>query len=193
MSTHTTIGATLDTTVTTMLEGNATLLAAVAPDAVAALAREIDGASRVFVTGAGRTGLIMQLFAVRLGHLGVDVTVMGLPIVPPVVSGDLFLAASGSGETDVVCRRARKAKELGARVGVFTAQSASSLAGLADVCVLLPAPPKNSGHELSPTQLYDGALFEQSTFLICEALFHELALYRGLRAADLWARHANVE
>lgn len=193
MSNHATIAATFDTTVATILQGNAALLAAVAPHAVTALAREIHGASRVFVTGAGRTGLIMQLFAVRLGHLGVDVTIMGLPIVPPVAPGDLLLAASGSGETDVVCRRARQAKELDARLGVFTAQGASTLAALADVCVLLPTPPKNSGHELRPTQLYDGALFEQSTFLLCEALFHELALYRGLRAADLWARHANVE
>ena len=187
------IAATLDTTFKTILDGNAALLDAVARESLTALAHELHTARRVFVTGAGRSGLIMQLFAIRLGHLDIDVTIMGLPIVPPVGPGDLFLAASGSGATEVTVQRVRKAKALGARIGAFTAQADGELAALADVCVLLPVPAKNSGHALAATQLYDGAFFEQGTFLITEALFHELALFRGAGAGELWARHANVE
>ena len=93
------IAATMDTTFTTILAGNTALLDAVARESLTALAHELHTARRVFLTGAGRSGLIMQLFAIRLGHLGMDVTILGLPIVPPVGPGDLFLAASGSGAT----------------------------------------------------------------------------------------------
>ena len=187
------IAATMDTTFKTILAGNTALLDAVARESLTALAHELHTARRVFLTGAGRSGLIMQLFAIRLGHLGMDVTILGLPIVPPVGPGDLFLAASGSGATAVTVQRVRQAKDLGARIGAFTARADGELAALADVCVLLPVPAKNSGHALGATQLYDGAFFEQGAFLITEALFHELALFRGAGADELWARHANVE
>ena len=72
------VAATLDTTFTTILDGNAALLDAVARESLTALARELHTARRVFVTGAGRSGLIMQLFAIRLGHLGMGGIERGL-------------------------------------------------------------------------------------------------------------------
>jgi 6-phospho-3-hexuloisomerase len=183
----------LPATLAEILAANAELAARLAPAALDALAREIEDARRVFVAGAGRSGLIMQLLAVRLGHLGMDVTVVGQTVAPPIGAGDVLVATSGSGETDSTCLRARKAKDAGARVAAFTTRPESQLARLADVVVVVPAASKNTTGQLTATQQYDGSLFEQSTFLIGEAIFHDLARRRHLTAADLWAQHANLE
>ena len=56
-------------------------------------------AKRVYVAGAGRSGIIARAFALRLLHLGYDVYVVGETITPALKPGDMLVVFSGSGET----------------------------------------------------------------------------------------------
>ena len=55
--------------------------------------------NRIFVYGAGRSGLVAKAFAIRLVHLGFQTFVIGETITAPVQNGDLVVIVSGSGET----------------------------------------------------------------------------------------------
>ena len=55
--------------------------------------------NRIFVYGAGRSGLVAKAFAIRLVHLGFQTFVIGETITAPVQKGDLVVIVSGSGET----------------------------------------------------------------------------------------------
>jgi hypothetical protein len=57
----------------------------------------ILAANRVFVVGAGRTGLALKMAAMRLMHLGLVVHVAGEVTSPAIGRCDLLLVASGSG------------------------------------------------------------------------------------------------
>ncbi len=90
-------------------------------------------ANRVFVAGAGRSGLIARAFAMRLMHLNAEVHVVGETITPRLRESDLFLGVSGSGETSRVVSAAENAKEIGAEIVVITSYPDSTLGNLADL------------------------------------------------------------
>ena len=52
---------------------------------------------RIFVLGAGRSGLMARAFAMRLMHIGYTPYVIGETITPSVQAGDVLVAVSGSG------------------------------------------------------------------------------------------------
>src|SRR4030042_2566915 len=56
-------------------------------------------ANRIFVYGAGRSGLVSKAFAIRLVPLRIQTFVIGETIGAPVKKGDLVFIVSGSGET----------------------------------------------------------------------------------------------
>ncbi|RKY30951.1 MAG: 6-phospho-3-hexuloisomerase, partial [Candidatus Omnitrophota bacterium] len=58
----------------------------------------IKKSERVFVCGAGRSGLIGRCFAMRLRHLGKESYVVGETICPPIKEKDLLIIISYSGE-----------------------------------------------------------------------------------------------
>ena len=103
--------------------------AAALPDAPAlAAAVELTAdARRVFVHGAGRSGLALRMTAMRLMHLGLQVHVVGETTTPAIGEGDLLLTASGSGTTSGVVSAAETARSVGARViGITTDPQALS-------------------------------------------------------------------
>lgn len=166
-------------------------------DEVEALVREVTGARRVFVTGAGRSGLVMRSFAMRLAHLGLQVHVVGETTSPAIQLGDLLLIGSGSGLTDRLILYAGKASETGARVAAATADPSSPAARLADVIVVIPAPtPKSSkktvGQEPGSRQPM-GSLFEQSLGVMLDACVMLLMARLDETGRSMFARHANLE
>lgn len=82
----------------------------------------LDGAKRVFVSGAGRSGLIGRFFAMRLMHSGYDVSVVGEIVTPSIKAGDLLIIISGSGETEQLIAFTKKAKEIGAKIILISAK-----------------------------------------------------------------------
>lgn len=159
---------------------------------VADLARHLCRHSRVFVAGAGRSGLVLRMFAMRLMHFGLTVHVAGDTTTPAIRSGDLLLVASGTGTTSGAVKAAETAAKVGARIAVFTTNPDSPLAGLADAMVIIPAAQKTD-HGSSVSRQYAGSLFEQVLFVVTEAVFQSLWDNTDVQAEELWLRHANLE
>lgn len=169
---------------------------------------QIDGfikllseAKRVFVFGAGRSGLIAKAFAMRLMHLGIDVYAVGETITPALREGDVFVAISGSGETDLTVEAARGAKTIGTKIAAITSYPDSSLAKLADHMVIVPGRVKTAstskylkrelwGEHASLAPL--GTLFEITSLVLLDSVIASLMIKLGKREEDLRARHATI-
>lgn len=160
--------------------------------ALGSIADLVSGAPRIFVLGAGRSGLALRMTAMRLMHLGLEVHVVGEVTSPAIGRGDLLLTASGSGTTGSLVRAAETARSVRARVAVITTAPDSPLAALADATVVVPAADKLDRSQSASAQ-YAGSLFEQVVVLIGDALFHALWRRSGQSADELWPRHANLE
>lgn len=157
--------------------------------AVAGLTR----AERVFVAGAGRSGLVMRMLALRLIQAGLTVHAAGDATTPAIGGGDLLVIGSGSGETDSMRTLAAVAREAGAEVLLLTHAPDSPLGKRADLILLLPVPHDQSRPGgLAGTQLL-GTLFEQCLLLTADLLAAEVCARVGAAAADLQRRHANLE
>lgn len=147
---------------------------------------------RVFVHGAGRSGLALRMTAMRLMHLGLRVHVVGEVTTPAIGRGDVLLVASGSGTTGGIVQAARTAADVGARVLAVSTTEDSPLAAVAEATLVLPAATKTDRSGTASAQ-YAGSLFEQGVALLGDALFHALWQRSGHSADDLWPRHANLE
>jgi 6-phospho-3-hexuloisomerase len=152
----------------------------------------IQQAERIFVVGAGRTGLALKAAAMRLMHLGLTVFVVGETTTPAIKAGDLLLAGSGSGTTSTIVKAAEKAAAVGAQILAISTTNDSPLAALATQLLVLPAAQKQD-HGGTISQQYAGSLFEQSVLLLTDAIFQTLWALDGTPAEELWKRHANLE
>ena len=159
--------------------------------AVRDLLHAIDSASRIFLLGEGRSGLVGRMFAMRLMHLGKQAYVVGETITPAIGGGDLLIAISGSGETGTVFMIAEGAKNAGAQIAAITANPESRLAGLADLIVQIPTQHKLQG---ASSRQYGGSLFEQTALLLFETIISMLAAGDAEGGfTSLAKRHANLE
>jgi 6-phospho-3-hexuloisomerase len=157
---------------------------------------------KILVVGVGRSGLVGRAFAMRLRHLGARSYVVGETITPSVEEGDLLVAISGSGSTQVVVAAAEAAKKMKAKVAAITSYYDSPLGRLADLVVFVPGRTKLASmddyfarqilgiHEpLSPL----GTLFEDTAMVVLDAIIAELMKRLGKNESDLAKKHANIE
>jgi 6-phospho-3-hexuloisomerase len=157
---------------------------------------------KILVVGVGRSGLVGRAFAMRLRHLGVRSYVVGETITPSVEEGDLLVAISGSGSTQIVVAAAEAAKRMKAKVAAITTYYDSPLGRLADLVVFVPGRTKLASmddyfarqilgiHEpLSPL----GTLFEDASMVVLDAVVAELMKRLGTNESELARRHANIE
>jgi 3-hexulose-6-phosphate synthase/6-phospho 3-hexuloisomerase len=157
---------------------------------------QLSGSSRLFVAGAGRSGLVARAFAMRLMHLGRCVYVVGEIVTPAIGADDTLLILSGSGETASLVQMARKAKACGARLLLVTIQPTSTLGQLADTVLRMPgAAPKaaQTDQDSVISILPMGSLFEQSLSLLLEATVIKLMVQEQAPEEAMFARHANLE
>ncbi|OGX81174.1 6-phospho-3-hexuloisomerase [Hymenobacter coccineus] len=186
------LSLTLQQNLRTILQENQRLAEQLDYRAVAALVPRLQQAERIFVVGAGRTGLALKATAMRLMHLGLNVFVVGETTTPAIQASDLLLAGSGSGTTSTIVKAAEKAAAAGALVVAISTTAASPLGALAAQVVLLPAAQKQD-HGGSLSEQYAGSLFEQAVLLLMDAVFQTLWALDGTPAEELWKRHANLE
>jgi 6-phospho-3-hexuloisomerase len=162
------------------------------PTALDDAAKRIGSAERVFLLGAGRSGLALQMTAMRLMHLGLTVHVVGEVTTPAIAQGDVLVVASGSGTTEGIVRAAQTADKVGATIVCLTTAPDSPLAELATVTIVVPAAQKQD-HGATLSVQYAGGLFEHAVVFIGDAIFHTLWKQSGASADELWPRHANLE
>jgi len=177
-----------------ILENISKLLSDVSREEVNLLGENILSANRVFLAGAGRSGLILETFAMRLMHLGLDVHIAGHSTTPAARSGDLVLIASGSGETSTVSAIARRAKDQEIKIHLITSSSDSTIADLADENICIQAV-SNSSDRGDSKQVFQplGSPFEHSLFILLESLVVHLMQKIGVSEKDMARRHANLE
>lgn len=149
-------------------------------------------APAVFTVGTGRSGLALQMAAMRFMHLGISSYVVGETTAPAIGSGDVLVAASGSGSTTRVVRAAEVARAQGANVVALTTAPNSQLAKTATEVLVVPAADKQDFDGTTSMQ-YAGSLFEQSILMLTDALFHAMWRSSGIQARELWRLHANLE
>jgi len=169
-------------------------LTAVSTKELEDLAEKILASKRIFTAGAGRSGLMMKAFAMRLMHLGIPVYVIGETTTPGITAGDLLIIGSGSGETGSLVVIATKALSAEAGLAAITAIPASTLGKKAGVVVVIPAPtPKSaqSGQYVSMQPM--GSLFEQCLLLTLDVLVLRLMEKLSSCSDTMFTRHANLE
>lgn len=186
------LAADIQANLTMILEENQKLAGQIDFDQVAEMVPFIQDADRIFIVGAGRTGLALKAAAMRLMHLGFTVFVVGETTTPAIRKNDLLIAGSGSGTTSSIVKAAEKAVSVNAKVVTISTTLDSPLAKLSSHIVVLPAAQKQD-HGGSISKQYAGSLFEQSVLLLTDALIQTLWKLDGTPAEELWKRHANLE
>ncbi len=158
-------------------------------------------AKRIFVMGAGRSGLVAKAFAMRLMHIGFSVYVVGESTTPAVKSTDVVVAISGSGETRSIADLGKIAKDIESTLVTVTSNRDSTLGGLADTVALIPGRTKEDvggylerhmrGEYSHLTPL--GTSFEITALVFLDAIIAELISIVGISESDLQSMHTILE
>ena len=114
-----------------------TIANSISDDDVGKFIEELLKAKRIYVMGAGRSGLVAKAFAMRLMHLGFQAFVVGETITPALNNGDVMVIFSGSGRTKTVADIAETGKEIGAHICLITANADSRIGKVADCIVII--------------------------------------------------------
>jgi 6-phospho-3-hexuloisomerase len=160
---------------------------------LAALAKSLTAADRIFVTGEGRSGFMARAFAMRLMHLGLPVFVIGETTTPSIKGTDTLVAVSGSGTTGGTVRVAEQATELGAALWAITTDAASPLGTTATGLLVIPAATKYRRPDEAPTIQPLSSLFDQATHIALDVVCLIIAGARGVDNARAASAHANTE
>lgn len=180
--------------ITAILENISKLLSNVSREEIILLRENILSANRIFLAGAGRSGITLETFAMRLMHLGLDVHIAGHSTTPAAKNGDLVLIASGSGETSTVLAIARQANNQEVKICLITSSSDSTTAQLADETICIPsASTRRARGEGEKVFQPLGSSFEQSLFILLESLVVHLMQITGVSEEEMARRHANLE
>lgn len=169
---------------------------------VASLVNGILGSQKIFLMGAGRSGLTAKAFAMRLMHMGFDVYVVGETTTPAVQPEDLVIAVSGSGETPSIASLGAVAKKLGSKLAVITSNKDSTIGKISDIVVIVPGRPRE---DVIPEDYYErrmmghtqlaplGTIFEISALVFLDAVISELMERTGASEEELKKRHTVFE
>ncbi len=155
----------------------------------AKLTEMLDSASRIFVSGAGRSGLVCKFFAMRLVHSGYDTSVVGEIVTPSIKKGDLLIVISGSGETEQLISFTKRAKAEGAKILLISSKGSSTIGDMADA-VFQIGRSDQYGKVLGMPM---GTMFELSTLSFLEAAISHIIHEKGIPEEVMRSRHANLE
>jgi 6-phospho-3-hexuloisomerase len=154
---------------------------------------EIVNSNKIVVCGAGRVGMAIRGFGMRLGHLGFTAFTLGDSTVPSIAQSDLLIVASGSGETQTIFDLVSIAKKNNAKIVAVTGNPESRIGQLADLIVKLEAPSK--------TKQVDGFVSIQPMTTLneqCLGIFFDIVVLKimnkiGENHDSMWNRHSNLE
>ncbi|WP_368679814.1 6-phospho-3-hexuloisomerase (plasmid) [Staphylococcus pseudoxylosus] len=151
---------------------------------------KIHHSERIFLSGAGRSSLVINAFANRLVHLGKSVYIVGDTVTPSIEKNDLLIIGSGSGETGSLVNFAQSSKNLGAYIIVNTTAANSSLGKLADRKIVIDVANKDKeGFSQQPM----ASLFEQLSLLLYDAIIMKYIDTYGVDHQTMRKKHSNLE
>ena len=143
-------------------------------------------ADKIFIYGAGRSGLIGKAFAIRLVQLGLKVFFIGETTTPIVDDTDVALIISNTGETMSAIQTANIIRRVGAKVIVLTSRQTSKLAHAGNVVVTLNPRTDDKTPILAPL----GTLFENSTLVFLDGIVSQIMETRKDTESKMRGRHA---
>jgi 6-phospho-3-hexuloisomerase len=165
---------------------------------------ELLNAKRVYVIGAGRSGLVAKAFAMRLMHLGLHAYVIGETITPALHKGDVIVIFSGSGRTKTVADLAETAHDIGGRICLITSNADSRIGKIADCTVIIEHHRdavaddaaefeirQMTGDHMSFAPL--GTLFETAAMVFADAVISRMMEITKTDESALKTRHTNIE
>lgn len=141
---------------------------------------------KIFVYGSGRSGLIGQLFSVRLVQLGLNVYFVGDMTTPIIGKKDLTILISNTGQTLSVVRTAEIARRIGSHVVSLTSTASSQLAKVSDNAIVFNIDKNKTDSELAPL----GTIFEDTVLFFFDCIIPELMKKLGVSEDDMRKRHA---
>jgi len=166
------------------------ILGQISPEVIQRVSSSFFKARRIFVYGAGRSGLVSKAFAIRLVHLGFQTFVIGETIGAPIKKGDLVFLVSGSGETIPAVMTAEITRNIGATLVVVTAKKHSRITQFADIVLTLSAECDDAERKkLAPL----GTLFEASAWILLDSIIAELMNNKKETEESMRSRHATLE
>jgi 6-phospho-3-hexuloisomerase len=173
-------------------------------EAVEKFVNELLAAKRIYVIGAGRSGLVAKAFAMRLMHLGLQAYVVGETITPALHDGDLMVAFSGSGRTKTVADIAETAHKLGAHICLITSNAESRIGEMSDCIVIIEHQRDavtDDAAEFEIRQMMGehrsfaplGTIFETASMIFADAVISRLMEITRTDESALKNRHTNIE
>lgn len=170
-----------------------TVLSKVDEKEVDALVKQILSARKIIASGAGRVGMAVRGFVMRLKHLGLDAYILGDANVPSLKQDDLFLVCSGSGETQTIYELVLIAQRNQAQIALVTGNPESRMGKIAHCIVQIKAPSKVKKVENFTSIQPMTTLNEQSISIFFDALVLRLMEELNESHDTMWARHSNLE
>ena len=160
---------------------------------VTSMLEALQSANKIVGVGAGRVGMALRGFIMRLGHLGLHAWMIGDTTVPSIGAGDCLLVASGSGETKTIVELTKIAKKNGAKIVAVTGNPQSSIGQMADVIVQIIAPSKTKAVDNFQSRQPMTTLNEQCLQLFFDTSTLLLMNTMGETHDTMWDRHSNLE
>ncbi|TVV27517.1 6-phospho-3-hexuloisomerase [Weissella cibaria] len=157
-----------------------------------ALLSLVNQSERIFLAGAGRSGLALKSFAMRLTQLGKQAFVVGETTTPAITASDLLVIASSSGETTQLVQFAATASEVGATIWLWSTGTDSTIARQSQFVTLLAGKSKFADADTATKQPM-GSLFEQSVWLFGDIFTMDYMQRYQITESFMKARHSNLE
>ncbi|MCZ3932969.1 6-phospho-3-hexuloisomerase [Lactobacillus gasseri] len=147
-------------------------------------------AKQIFLSGEGRSGLMIAAFANRLTQLGLNSHVSSEITAPALSNGDILIFNSASGTSALLNSQAKVSQQLGVEILTFTVNNNSPLAQKSDVVVTINAQSKDDYNgSIQPM----GSLFEQCSFLIFDSIILHILNQNHLSSKKMRQMHSNLE
>ncbi|AIZ55946.1 3-hexulose-6-phosphate isomerase [Candidatus Methanoplasma termitum] len=141
---------------------------------------------KIFVYGSGRSGLIGQLFSVRMVQLGLNVHFVGDMTTPIIGKNDLTLLISNTGRTMSVVQTAEIARRVGSHVVSLTSSGTSKLAAASNTTIIFNITKYEADSKLAPL----GTIFEDTVLFFFDCIVPELMRRLNVTEEDMRKRHA---
>jgi 6-phospho-3-hexuloisomerase len=166
--------------------------------------QELLNAKRIYVIGAGRSGLVAKAFAMRLMHLGLHAYVVGETITPALNKGDVMVIFSGSGRTKTVADLAETARDIGGRICLITSNADSRIGKIADCIVIIEHHRDAVADDAAEFEIRQmmgdhksfaplGTLFETASMVFADAVISRMMEITQVDESALKNRHTNIE
>ena len=158
----------------------------------------VKNSEKIVGYGAGRMGLSLKAFIMRLNHLGIKAYYLNDTYIPPLTQYDLVLVSSGSGETSMVKNFVEQVKKkTDCSVASILGNKNSSIGKLSD-CIVGYRPcngglnSADSDDKINSIQLMS-TLNEQATYILFDIMAKKLADKLNMDTEKTKRHHFNVE